>query len=328
MSNRAIGPAPVYSDAELAPLGPEALIELMIRDEDRVPRNVIDACARQGEAMVEWLEQILLNDRAWSDIETRGEWWLLLHAVMILGLITGERAAQVLVKSMRRLSEEEDEGPEDWIAAYWPALLRNKPASVLPAVRALAEDRDVDWFMRVQAIDGTAALMQRESDLEAALDWAANIVADENEDWDTRLSTGNLLLDFPRDRYRALLDGLAAQQSGWGVMFAADDVRKSYVAMQDRPEWDRFDNPWKFYDPHEIEKRRARWEEEDRRAAERGDGPEDEFDGALHEAAGDDFVIEHPYVRTAPKTGRNDPCHCGSGKKYKKCCLQQDQTMI
>lgn len=21
-----------------------------------------------------------------------------------------------------------------------------------------------------------------------------------------------------------------------------------------------------------------------------------------------------------PKTGRNDPCPCGSGKKYKKCC--------
>ena len=24
------------------------------------------------------------------------------------------------------------------------------------------------------------------------------------------------------------------------------------------------------------------------------------------------------------KTGRNDPCPCGSGKKYKKCCLQKD----
>ncbi|MEO6097166.1 MAG: SEC-C metal-binding domain-containing protein [Fibrobacteria bacterium] len=24
------------------------------------------------------------------------------------------------------------------------------------------------------------------------------------------------------------------------------------------------------------------------------------------------------------ETGRNDPCHCGSGKKYKKCCLQSD----
>ena len=25
------------------------------------------------------------------------------------------------------------------------------------------------------------------------------------------------------------------------------------------------------------------------------------------------------------KIGRNDPCHCGSGKKYKKCCMQKDQ---
>lgn len=24
------------------------------------------------------------------------------------------------------------------------------------------------------------------------------------------------------------------------------------------------------------------------------------------------------------KVGRNDPCHCGSGKKYKKCCLEGD----
>ena len=24
--------------------------------------------------------------------------------------------------------------------------------------------------------------------------------------------------------------------------------------------------------------------------------------------------------RSAPKVGRNDPCPCGSGKKYKKCC--------
>jgi len=26
------------------------------------------------------------------------------------------------------------------------------------------------------------------------------------------------------------------------------------------------------------------------------------------------------------KLGRNDPCHCGSGKKYKKCCLAQDEA--
>ncbi len=31
-------------------------------------------------------------------------------------------------------------------------------------------------------------------------------------------------------------------------------------------------------------------------------------------------AVQQPYVRTTQKIGRNDPCPCGSGKKYKKCC--------
>jgi SEC-C motif-containing protein len=31
-------------------------------------------------------------------------------------------------------------------------------------------------------------------------------------------------------------------------------------------------------------------------------------------------VIPRTIVRSGPKTGRNDPCPCGSGKKYKHCC--------
>ena len=27
-----------------------------------------------------------------------------------------------------------------------------------------------------------------------------------------------------------------------------------------------------------------------------------------------------PITRDAPKVGRNDPCTCGSQKKFKKCC--------
>ncbi|WP_455721595.1 IS1096 element passenger TnpR family protein [Agathobacter sp.] len=33
-----------------------------------------------------------------------------------------------------------------------------------------------------------------------------------------------------------------------------------------------------------------------------------------------DIESEQPYRRDTPKVGRNDPCPCGSGKKYKKCC--------
>jgi len=26
------------------------------------------------------------------------------------------------------------------------------------------------------------------------------------------------------------------------------------------------------------------------------------------------------------RPGRNEPCHCGSGSKYKKCCLEKDEA--
>jgi hypothetical protein len=53
---------------------------------------------------------------------------------------------------------------------------------------------------------------------------------------------------------------------------------------------------------------------------------------------GEDFSDREPYeveddfgnapvqtvVRPGPKIGRNDPCPCGSGRKYKKCCLGKD----
>jgi preprotein translocase subunit SecA len=37
---------------------------------------------------------------------------------------------------------------------------------------------------------------------------------------------------------------------------------------------------------------------------------------------GDGTVKKEPVRRSSPKVGRNDPCPCGSGKKYKKCCGQ------
>ncbi|MGD9781948.1 MAG: preprotein translocase subunit SecA [Kiritimatiellia bacterium] len=56
-----------------------------------------------------------------------------------------------------------------------------------------------------------------------------------------------------------------------------------------------------------------------RRAGSGGDGGADAGAEAAMNAA---LSAAHakPVVRDAPKVGRNDPCPCGSGKKYKKCC--------
>jgi hypothetical protein len=62
-------------------------------------------------------------------------------------------------------------------------------------------------------------------------------------------------------------------------------------------------------------------------------------DTLSHAPVGDllDLLIEHEdrvprilfdacVTREQPKPGRNDPCPCGSGIKYKKCCLPADEA--
>lgn len=42
---------------------------------------------------------------------------------------------------------------------------------------------------------------------------------------------------------------------------------------------------------------------------------------AAWDFSGEDEEPQEPYVNPLRDIGRNDPCPCGSGKKYKKCCL-------
>lgn len=38
------------------------------------------------------------------------------------------------------------------------------------------------------------------------------------------------------------------------------------------------------------------------------------------------LVVTQPILRTGKKPHRNEPCHCKSGKKYKKCCGMETHT--
>lgn len=46
---------PGYSGETLATLDPVALTGILVRDEDRVPRNLIDECARRADQMAQCL---------------------------------------------------------------------------------------------------------------------------------------------------------------------------------------------------------------------------------------------------------------------------------
>ena len=44
------------------------------------------------------------------------------------------------------------------------------------------------------------------------------------------------------------------------------------------------------------------------------------------QSSGSDETLKKEPVRKTIKIGPNDPCPCGSGKKYKKCCYLKDKA--
>ncbi len=212
----------------------------MIEHEDRVPRNVIDACVCHGEQMLKVLAPMIptaqLNDEL-EEVST-GHWWLRLHAVM------------------------------------------------------------------------TDAHQRDETALEQTLDWATQIAADEEEDWEYRLLIAHHLLDFPRERHLELLTDLAKRQEYIGRHFDEGDIKKACARQADRPNWEHFSDPWQFYTDRQIKQRQQRWQEADRV----------EYDMDLKTI--DVMARELGYhdqrtcQRDTPKTGRNDPCP-GEGRRRK-----------
>lgn len=316
---------PIYPDEDLAGFSTSELADILINDEDRVPRNVIDECAKRGDGMTEHLGRLHQDDFLWQHEEEEGVMWLQFHAAAILGLIPNEQAGLLLVELMRRMGVEDYENSmQDWLSGYWPALFGNKPDSVLPALRALGENRDLDWYMRANAVETVivAASRQGGEALEQALARLAIIAQNEDEDWEFRLSAASLLLHFPREQYRQLLEELAKEQGGILAHFTTQEVQQAYSGKYPSHQWERFTDPWEFYEPEAIAKRQKRWREEDERERQR----------SLNKIANKPAkpyvppVRQETFIRPEPKIGRNDPCPCGSGKKYKQCCLKKEQA--
>ena len=307
-------PLPRYPPEELAGMDEEDLFALVTGNADRLPLEVVNACARRADAMVPLLHKHLMTEAHWSAMASDGEWWGLLHAVFILGLIPGEASARALLDGFRRITSGRNNDLADWIAGYWPALCRNNAEFTTAPMLQIAQDRQLDWYPRAHAVQSVlASASERDpARLEEAIDWLAALCSDESQDPEFRVMAAHNLLDYPRERHRRLLEGLVALQDphSWlGNSFDHDDIDHAF-ATGGEPEWQRFEDPWQFYAAEEIRRRQLRW------LTEAMEQEESQY-------AYDDLEPVETYRREQPKIGRNDPCPCGSGRKYKKCCMNK-----
>jgi hypothetical protein len=105
----------------------------------------------------------------------------------------------------------------------------------------------------------------------------------------------------------------------YGLLEALSDP--DHPEHEEMKEWRGEIDPEAF-DVEGVNRRWAKWDfgeiasdDEDEQDDESLDDDEDEDDHDDYDPA------LKPIVNESARVGRNDPCPCGSGKKYKKCCL-------
>lgn len=278
----------------------DSVIDVIASRRD-TPEAAMQACvARIDEALPALLD--VLNRAATHGLRRERDRVLLFRAVHILGAARAAAACQPLLRVLRRPVEEVDDMLGDTLTETLPRIVASVFDGDAAALFAAITDRRIDEAARWSLL--TAA---------AFLTWDGKIGTD---------TTHAFLNGFGTGRLAPAAD---AAWVGWGEAVAA----LGFVDLAPMVE-----SVWSALPPEIADLRHFRELLSDALADPRDGG---RFESSNVGYLGDivaaldwtrpqegdsvrDFMPPKPIVNAMRSVGRNDPCPCGSGRKYKKCC--------
>jgi hypothetical protein len=264
--------------------------------------RVVEALARQGNKYVDRILDLLAKKV--EDFETDPMTWLEIFLVMLAGEMRLERAIPLVVKKLHIMGE----------------LLSEQCVEALgkigtdAAAEAVAEGwLDSEWDYRIYA---TSALETIHSD--TTVRKCLELLPQE-KDLDIRTKLADALLgQFADEGIEPVRE--MVQRRAYDPM--SSDLMRKLVAVStvvgvtfpEYPIWKR-----------ETEEKRAKQERRMKEMQGFFQAPaKPPLPPKPSPAKEQDYFLDQkptPFLRTEKQVGRNDPCPCGSGKKFKKCCI-------
>ncbi len=296
---------------------PEHLLEALEQAGRKPNRVLLEACLDRREALIPGLLKVLKTgieqgyDEQWDEDDPR--WYREVHAGLFLIAFREEKALPLFADLFR---DEECENLWDWFS---PSFQHYGPLAVDMLID-LVKDRNADVWSRISAAENLKdiALVHPETRDHTAevlrlrlprVDEAGNFVIPPLVDEDQvlywtwmALALAELKDTASQDRVKALYRAGLINETVMGDM---DDYLKIFEEDRDHLAPRPFDLI-AYYHPPRVSRPASVAQERE---------PDDPGFGRLLEEGG-----KATYVHTERKVGRNDPCPCGSGKKYKKCC--------
>lgn len=291
-----------------------------------VPQPLVEETLKRGSRMVPYLGPLIAGEDAWDTWTDEADpaGWAPIHALMLLTAIGGPEVVPYAAAFLR-------EGfGEDWLTEQGHELVRALGPSAVEPVAEVIEDLEADVWGRWEAVDGLRLLCLEQTACREAVAARLRGVAERllalprkrfsDDDAMVLSGLGHALAELHDEASRPLIRE-AFRKGRWDEDYSSqEDVEKDFgIPFEESLRRNRSD-PLKHFSPEELarlkeveeEWKRDRTRERVLRPDLKDDDILDPLGSPLHSGPGD--------VPSAARVGRNDPCPCGSGKKFKKCC--------
>jgi hypothetical protein len=283
-------------------------------------RAAVEAAVARQEEVTPHLLRILEDtvDRA-AELDAEGDYMAHLYAMFLLAQFRETRAYPLMVRFASLPGDLQDSLCGDFIAEGLGQVLASVCGGDIEGIQSVIENENADEWARGAALSGLVTLVA-----------AGQKSRDEIVSYFARLFRGKLarkwshvwdsLVSDSCDLYPAELVDDIGQAYEEGLVDPGfvhfDDVKRALALGKDRALARLADNTHRRLVDDTV-KEMGWWEcFRDRSTS----GVKGAAQASASAKASFKPAASTQIVRTGPKTGRNEPCPCGSGKKYKKCC--------
>ncbi len=267
--------------------------------------RVVEVLARDGEKYIDRVLKLLAVEVL--DDETRFTDWMEPLVVELAGEMRLEPAIPLIIEKLKL--------DTDFLAEQCMyALTKIGSSSVIEAINEIFPNED--WHFRLYS-SGVFAHIHSDLSVERCLELLKN---EENPTVKTDLASA-LLSNFAYDGIEAVRQLILSDEWDRGMTDLREDLVVACTIMGERfPEY----NQWE----KEVEQERFEREKRTKQLLEElyEIDFQDEYSEDESTISNSSKQGRNQFVKPFHSVGRNDPCPCGSGKKYKKCCLGREQS--
>jgi len=288
---------------------------------DQVPRELPQAILAKKQEAVIPLCDVLQDGDYWEADDNRQ--LMPLHAVKLLGMLTDPRALPHLVDALILACKVGDYSIMEDLPTVFGRI--GPPANPLLEEFIHAHKGDNEfWYPRSTAADGLLAIaLHHPHEQERILTFLHELFSEEDDEEFLGFAAKSLL-NFSDPSSIPVLEKAFDRGIIDDYIIRRDDLLKKRV----KPLGMYNNDLLHFYDPEQVGERQVRWEmereieyEKERHAAQKREQREKSIATELKRLEIANTLNERNVLPLTRKVGRNEPCPCGSGKKFKKCCF-------